>query len=256
LKSIDRTAWWVLGGFLVMFFIQRFFHFHHHDVSSADQSAAEEGHCGHDHAHAREHAHADHDHSHGTEDAHDLSLAERSARNLTWGGATFGLTLHTLIDGVALAASIENDFRESGAGWLLGFSTFVVIILHKPFDAMAIATLMASRGQSRVARHLVNGLFALAIPVGALLFYLGASQMGGPEFLGSALAFAAGTFLCIAASDLLPELQFHSHDRVKLSIALLAGLLLAVGIGALETSGHDHHHSDEEHRHEVLDDRR
>src|SRR6266545_3034567 len=30
--SIDRTVRWVLGGFVVMFFIQRFFHFHHHDV--------------------------------------------------------------------------------------------------------------------------------------------------------------------------------------------------------------------------------
>src|SRR5436853_5185150 len=30
--SIDRTAGWVLAGFVVMFFIQRFFHFHHHDV--------------------------------------------------------------------------------------------------------------------------------------------------------------------------------------------------------------------------------
>jgi zinc and cadmium transporter len=41
-----------------------------------------------------------------------------------------------------------------------------------------------------------------------------------------ALAFSAGTFLCIALSDLLPELQFHSHDRLKLSVALLAGVVL------------------------------
>jgi zinc and cadmium transporter len=41
-----------------------------------------------------------------------------------------------------------------------------------------------------------------------------------------ALAFSAGTFLCIALSDLLPELQFHSHDRLKLSLALLAGMAL------------------------------
>ena len=39
-----------------------------------------------------------------------------------------------------------------------------------------------------------------------------------------ALSFSAGTFLCIALSDLLPELQFHSHDRLKLSLALLAGV--------------------------------
>jgi zinc and cadmium transporter len=40
--------------------------------------------------------------------------------------------------------------------------------------------------------------------------------------------------LCIASSDLLPELQFHSHDRFKLSVALLAGLSIAVLIKQFE----------------------
>src|SRR5437879_9608701 len=30
--SVDRTMRWVLGGFMVMFFVQRYLHFHHHDV--------------------------------------------------------------------------------------------------------------------------------------------------------------------------------------------------------------------------------
>ena len=29
LQSLDRTVGWVLGGFVAMFFLQRFFHFHH-----------------------------------------------------------------------------------------------------------------------------------------------------------------------------------------------------------------------------------
>jgi zinc and cadmium transporter len=96
-------------------------------------------------------------------------------------------------------------------------------------------------------RHLFNGLFALVTPIGAVLFYLGANQLTGsnPVVLGSALAFCAGTFLCIACADLLPELQFHSHDRLKLSFALLLGIAVAVGIGRLEKSGHDHNHAQE-----------
>jgi zinc and cadmium transporter len=78
-------------------------------------------------------------------------------------------------------------------------------------------------------------LFALASPLGAVLFYLGASHFAtGTPVLGCALAFCAGSFLCIASSDLLPELQFHSHDRVKLSASLLAGLAVAVLIKGLE----------------------
>jgi zinc and cadmium transporter len=84
----------------------------------------------------------------------------------------------------------------------------------------------------------LNGLFALVSPIGAVLFYFGASRFANSDtaFLGCALAFCAGTFLCIASSDLLPELQFHSHDRLKLSVALLAGLTVAVLIKYFEAA--------------------
>ena len=236
LRSIDRAAGWLLGGFLLMFFIQRFFHFHHHDVPEEDAVGGHE--CAHEH----------HDHDQEGAEGHvhrvaENTLADQSARQLSWGGAALGLTLHTLIDGIALAASVESEARGDGAVGLLGFGTFLVIILHKPFDAMAIGTLMAAGGWSRGWRHLVNGLFAVAIPVGVVLFHFGATRFteGGHLFLGSALAFAAGTFLCIATSDLLPELQFHSHDRVKLSVAMVAGLVLSALLGQFETAGHDHH---------------
>jgi zinc and cadmium transporter len=52
--------------------------------------------------------------------------------------------------------------------------------------------------------------------------------------LGDALAFCAGTFLCIAGTELLPEVQFHSHDRGKLSLAVLAGISVAVLVGLFE----------------------
>ena len=75
-----------------------------------------------------------------------------------------------------------------------------------------------------------------------MLFYLGASRVAGTNaaLVGRALAFCAGTFLCVACSDLLPELQFHSHDRFKLSLALLAGLGVAFLVGLFESEGHDH----------------
>jgi zinc and cadmium transporter len=237
LGSIDRTVAWLLGGFLVMYFIQRFFHFHHHDVPEEAPEGLEP--CCH-------HEHPQVSGARPTGYAHDHTLAEKSARHLSWSGAALGLTLHTLIDGIALAASVEAEAVHGGAGWLLGLGTFLVIILHKPFDALAIATLMTVGGWSKQWRHVVNAAFALMIPVGVLLFHLGAGSIAqdGGAYLGAALAFAAGTFICIAASDLLPELQFHAHDRVKLSVALVAGLSLSVIIGWFETAGHDHHHHD------------
>src|SRR5437867_12079544 len=41
LRSIDRAVGWLMGGFLVTFFLQRFFRFHHHDVP--EETEAHEG---------------------------------------------------------------------------------------------------------------------------------------------------------------------------------------------------------------------
>ena len=60
------VAWWLLAGFLAMFFVERFFCFHHHDVPDA-------GSDGHAHKH-----------------------------KLTWTGAAVGLTVHSLVAGAAL----------------------------------------------------------------------------------------------------------------------------------------------------------
>jgi zinc and cadmium transporter len=224
LHSLDRVAAWMLGGFLVMFFLQRFFHFHHHDSAEGDPEDCDHGQAASD----------DHNHDHAY---HAHTLADKSAQQLSWVGTALGLTLHSLLDGLALAAAVEAGVHSHVR--LAGLGVALVVILHKPFDALAISTLMTAGGSSRSARHLLNGLFALASPLGAVLFYLGASHFAGSDviFLGCALAFCAGTFLCIASSDLLPELQFHSHDRFTLSAALLAGLAIAVLIKQFEAEG-------------------
>ncbi len=99
--------------------------------------------------------------------------------------------------------------------------------MHKPADALTISTLMVRGGSVRWLVHLVNFGFGLMIPAGVALFVVGSSEFtpgAASSITAGALAFSAGTFLCIALSDLLPELQFHSHDRLKLSLALLAGV--------------------------------
>jgi zinc and cadmium transporter len=199
-----------------MFFIERFFSYHHHDVPGE----LEVDHADHDHTH---HAHQhgdDHQHNHGA-----------SHRNMSWSGAAAGLALHSVLNGVALAAAVQHGSHGS---LLAGFGTFLVIVLHKPFDAMTISMLMGHGGWGQTWRNTINGLFSLCIPIGVLIFYFGlmsdSNNPGSPAqqwWIACALAFSAGTFLCISLSDLLPELQFHSHDRLKLSIALLLGLAVA-----------------------------
>jgi zinc and cadmium transporter len=120
--------------------------------------------------------------------------------------------------------------------------------LHKPLDALSITALMSAGRWSIRARQLVNFAFSLMCPLGVVLFYFGLSRFfdAKVEIIGAALAFSAGAFLCIALADVLPELEFHSHDKVALSSALLCGVALAFAIAKSES--HEHHgHSEHEH---------
>lgn len=229
---IGPVMLWLIAGFLVMFFIERFFRYHHHDAPH-EHVEGEDQH--HEHTHAHEHPHV-HDHHHHSP---PTTLApSRPAHGMTWAGAAIGLSLHSLIDGIALASSVEVARRGDGAA-IAGLATFLVIFLHRPLDAMTIGTLMSISGRSMKMRHIVNFAFALLIPVGVVLFYAGLRGEADHGLItSSTLAFSAGTFLCIAMSDLLPELQFHQHDRVKLSAALLLGLALAWGVTLLEAQMH------------------
>jgi zinc and cadmium transporter len=281
-QAVGSAMLWMLLGLLVMFFIERFFSFHHHDapeelaaaehlreqsvqVYSHDQphqiqpapqpasplpvpvSAEAHAHAitssrhEHAHAHKREHKHASHHHPH----AHSHAPAAGTA--LTWSGAAMGLTLHSILDGVALAAAVE-----SGHGIIAGLAVFFVILLHKPFDSLTLVTLMGLGGWSQIARHVINGAFALTLTLGVAIFYAAGSLAGhgwiaNSGFISAAMAFSAGSFLCIALSDLLPELQFHRHDRLKLSAALLFGVLLAWTSAFFESHAHDH--AGHEHAH-------
>jgi zinc and cadmium transporter len=225
-RQIDTTMLWVLAGFFLMFLLERAFHGHSHHTADGD-----DGHdCGHDHGH---------DHSHDHAVAHATSGSGRWA----WCGAFAGLALHSLADGAALAASVRAD-GDHGAGWLAGFATFLAVLLHKPFDAAIIGTLMLNAGVSGRGRKIANGLYALIVPLGAVAFLGSLRVFGGQQdtLVGVAMALAAGAFLCIAAADLLPEVQFHSHDRLLLTSSLALGLAIAWGITVMERSSHAHSH--------------
>lgn len=207
--AADVSAWWLMMGLIVMLVLLRMFHFHQHDFSEDEHNLE----CDHHH-------HADKPLSH----------------RLSWVGIALGLGLHTIIDGVALGAVIQGESSAGAASGLLGMGVFLAILLHKPLDAMSITAVMSAGGWSASSRAVANVLFALMCPLGALLFFFGVDYLSaGREYtVGAALAFSAGAFICIALSDLLPEVQFHSHDRLKLTVAFLLGIVLAYAIGGIE----------------------
>lgn len=225
-SQIDLVTRSLMMGLLVMFFLLRTFHFHHHDPGHVPHAHHD---CGHDH---------DHEHDGSEPQLHDDTLAA----DMSWMGVFLGLSFHTLIDGLALGASVQSDALHPRVTWSLGLATFLAILLHKPLDAMSITTLMRAARWPVTTQNLVNLSFAAMCPLGAIIFVvLGRTILSEQQatVVGATLAFSAGVFLCISLSDLLPEMEFHSHNRVALTVCLLIGIGVAWAIGLVEpTTSH------------------
>jgi zinc and cadmium transporter len=230
LQSHSQAGAGVLIGLTVMFLLIRLFHTHDHAVPATDDDTAVEAVSA-----SADHAHCGHSHAHN------------DVKGISWKGLFFGLLLHTLVDGVALASSVLADAAHGAWLGLAGLGTFLTVVLHKPLDAFAITSVMNKQKWPKAAQNAANIAFSLACPAGALAFYFGATTLTtNSGLLGWGLVISAGFFIGIALADLLPEVAFHQHDRGKLTSAFLLGITIAVGIENLP--GHHHGHS-QDHDH-------
>src|SRR5579875_1239754 len=194
-----ETLYWTALGLLALFFLERYFSYHHHEARepSHPESAIEHlspivpqigAEVGPRHRHARADPHG--------------------SGAIRWGPAAVGLAVHSLVGGVALASAVAADFEVGRGAVGTGLGVFIATLVHKPADALTITALMVESGSARRYAHLINLGFALMIPVGVLFFWAGTRgfvSTSPGSWTGAALAFSAGTFLCIALSDLLPS---------------------------------------------------
>lgn len=230
LQSHSRAGLGVLIGLTVMFLFIRIFHTHDHAVPATDDGSQS------DSTQETIHDHSQCGHSH----SYDLAHGHGDAKGISWAGLFFGLLLHTLVDGVALASSVLADSAHGAWLGLVGLGTFLAVLLHKPLDAFAITSVMSKQNWPKRAQNAANIAFSLACPAGALAFYFGATAFAtNSSVLGWGLAISAGFFIGIAMADLLPEVAFHDHDRGKLTAAFLLGIAIAVGIENLPGHNHD-----------------
>lgn len=211
--AAETAVWWMMMGVVLMVVLLRVFSFHQHDFSEAG-----------DDIHGLSHDHQSH--------------ADAVMHPASWAGIALGLGLHTVTEGLTLGTSVRAGAPD-GTISALGLSVFLAIVLHKPLDALSILGTMRVAGFSENRRVLANVLFSLICPAAAFLTFWGVGLLGQWEeyVVGSALAFAAGALLCIALSDLLPEVHFHSHDRTKLTLSFFAGIVLAYMLHFIEPAG-------------------
>jgi zinc and cadmium transporter len=126
--------------------------------------------------------------------------------------------LHNLLGGFAVAGAFIADVR-------LGIGAWLAAVAHEVPQELGDFAVLVHGGWDKRRALLFNTLSALTFLVGGVLAYT-ASLSIDVSFL---LPFAAGNFLYIAASDLVPEVK---QDR-DLSVNLLHFLSLTAGAGLL-----------------------
>jgi zinc and cadmium transporter len=124
---------------------------------------------------------------------------------------------HNFIDGIIIGVSYL-------AGIEIGIATTLAVILHEVPQELGDFGVLIHSGYKRSTALLYNFLSAATSVGGALLVILLGSF---PESLiESVIPFAAGIFIYIASSDLVPEL--HRSGKGKNTIPQIAGLFIGL----------------------------
>lgn len=139
-----------------------------------------------------------------------------------------GDTMHNFIDGAVVAASFLVSIP-------LGIVTAVAVAAHELPQEIGDFSVMLARGWSRARVIWANLVSSLANLVGALAVFLAQSYV--EPTLPLMLAFTAGIFLYIAASDLIPEVTSHTQSDKPSHVAVL----LLLGIASVWVFGHFFH---------------
>ena len=135
----------------------------------------------------------------------------------------FGDGIHNFIDGLVIAAGFAVSVP-------IGIITTLLIIGHEIPQELGDFGVLLYGGFKPKKALLYNYLSQLTCVIGGLIgYYLSASSNLFSTYL---LPFAAGGFIYISASDLIPSL--HTEENVKKSmsafVVFLIGVLLMAGL--------------------------
>lgn len=131
----------------------------------------------------------------------------------------FGDGVHNFIDGVIIAVSFL-------AGPAVGMATTIAVILHEIPQELGHFAVLIHAGFSKTKALFYNFISALTAVLGAVitLTFAGKTVVAVPYLL----ALAAGGFIYIAGSDLVPQL--HKKTGPKESLIQLISIMIGVGL--------------------------
>lgn len=130
---------------------------------------------------------------------------------------TIGDAFHNFLDGIVIAASFLVDVK-------LGFLTSLAVLFHELPQEIGDFAIMLHAKIGRFKVFIYNLLAQLTAVIGALVGFFYLPTFG--SFEAGIIAFAAGGFIYIASTDLLPE----THRERRLDKSIIQFALLVLGI--------------------------
>jgi zinc and cadmium transporter len=145
----------------------------------------------------------------------DCEAHDTSAALLLIGGG-----LHNFTDGAIVGAAVLTSLP-------LGLTTALAVAAHQIPQEVGDFAILLDAGYSRTRAFVLNALSASTCAIGAIAVYGAASWT--PTALPYVLAVAAGSFLYVAMSDLIPGLHREAVDQG----AVHQVVLIAAGVATI-----------------------
>ena len=150
---------------------------------------------------------------------HSCEAEDCHYHELGW-PAYIGLSLHSIVTGLVLGTGILVP--------QVSLVIFLAIFFHKIPESFSLASLLVHGEVPKKRIFIAILIFSLIVPVSALVTLLIFDSVS-TRLIGWLLAFSAGTFLHVAADDLLPEVHSAQLNR-KTSLAIFLGGLFIMWI--------------------------
>ena len=143
-------------------------------------------------------------------DAHECEVHTSSAASLVIIGDAF----HTFVDGAVIAAAVLTSIP-------LGVTTALAVATHEIPQEVGDVAILLRAGFSRTRAFTLNLLSGIGGILGAIGMLMASKSV--PHLLPYVLAFAAGNFLYVAMSDLIPDLHRGGLEGGSIRQLLLIG---------------------------------